>query len=1376
MKKSAYIAVVLFFSVLFLIGPRPLLALDPARKITQYVHDAWGIEEGLPQNTVTAITRTRDGYLWLGTEEGLARFDGVKFTVFTKKEVKQIANNIIRALCVDRSYNLWIGTYGGGLLRRDAESGVFTAFSTANGLCHDIVLSITEDRAGNLWIGTYDGLNRRDAKTGVFSRFTTAEGLAGNIVRSLYEDPGGNLWIGTYGSGLNRRDAKTGVFSRFTTAEGLTGNVVVVIQRDGNGDLWVGTDGGLNLMDKKSGTFTTYTTTEGLAHNFIISLHEDREGNLWVGTRGGGLNRMNVKSRTFSAFTVTDGLTDNNVISLYEDREGSLWIGTYAGGLNRLKNGKVINVTAAEGLTHGFVAAIYEDRGEELWIGTNGGLNRLKNGTVTRYTGKHGLADSSVLAIYEDREGNMWFGTAGGLSRLERMKERAPGSPATQGGSLATQGGNSSGADGEQFTSYTTKDGLAADRVFALYEDDNRDLWIGTDSGLNRMNLEDLKNGTTSISPPEKGPGKNLVSAIFEDGHGDIWIGTYSGLFRRGKDGTFTRYTDKNGLSSQTIFFIYRDRQGVLWIGTDNGLNRFQNGTFAGITAGHGLFDDNIVSIIEDNNANLWMSCNKGIFRAAKRDVAAVLDGKAQTLNCVSYGQQDGMKSRECNDGPNAVCKTGDGKLWFAGIKGAVIIDPAHIPKNMVPPPVVVEAIAVDNKITRPPFTKNGRLFPGGSNRFEISYTGLSFLVPAGVKFKYMLEGFEKEWNEAGTTRTAYYTNLPHGNYHFRVKACNNDGIWNETGADVSFSIQPFFYQTIWFYILCVLAILLSVFTFYRLRVRHLRRRAVRLRKLVGIKTKQLGLEKIKTENALTEIQVAHSQLKKAKEQEEKSRRSAEKANQAKSRFLADMSHEIRTPMNAILGFTNILKHEITSEKHKDYLEAVSSSGKTLMALINDILDLSKIEAGKMDLQLEAVNPRSILTEIKHLFTYKAKEKGLDLLLEIDSRLPDALELDGLRLRQVLMNLSGNAVKFTESGHVKISARCTAGCPVENSGAGSMDIEFAVEDTGIGIPPEERKHIFQAFTQQAGQRTEKYGGTGLGLAISMRLVQLMKGEFSLDSRVGKGSTFAFTLKNVAVSTVSGEETVILESGAVLFERTSVLVVDDNAVNRKLLKKYLDFPGIDVIEAENGADALEKAKGHRPGIVLMDKKMPVMDGCEAVRRMKADVELKDIPIIIITASALGEQRLEIKASGADGCLDKPVAKEELIMELKRFLPYTTDETAGVESASKNESQWSQVEPAPISAETAAKIPQLLELLKDDFSLRSQKLNKGLFFDDMEEFAGRVCRLGEEYGLDILSAWGEGLLKDIHSFDIKKIERTMATFPALIERLENPLHAG
>lgn len=789
---SFALAIVRIPTVLLLCAPSAL-PLDPTTEISQYRRRIWQTEDGLPQNSVLAMAQTADGYLWLGTGDGLVRFDGVRFTVFDSHSTKDLTNGYVLALRAGRRGDLLVGTYGGGVVR--LKEGQFKSYTTRDGLASSEVNCAYEDRAGNVWIGTSKGITRFQG--GRFTIHAAKQALSGNAVLAVCEDKNGAVWAGT-ATGLYRSsDGESG----FVKVMGpvLSSAPVRSLMEDLDGSIWVGTLAGevLKLLD---GEVTVVTKATGLDGSAVRSIVRDRDGNIWFATTG-GIRRL--RAGQLSIDRETDVVSSEVVRSLLEDREGNLWVGTFTGGLMCLSDRRVATYSTRQGLSGVSVLTVYEGRDGDLWAGTaGGGLNRMRNGKWTAYTSEDGLSSNVVTSLLQDHEGSLWIGTEG--AGLDRLKD----------GKLTR----------------VTWNVAATQIVLCLFEDVWGSLWIGGGGALSR-----LKNGEFITYTKKDGLPAEEIKCIVGDGQGGLWLATFgAGLVRfhpgepastaPGDDDKFHSYSLAQGMPSDKVVALYQDPDGTLWIGTfGGGLVRLRDGKFTAYGTREGLPDNSVFQILDDGRGYLWMSSNKGIVQVSKQELNDLAMGKKWSVSSVLYGRADGMESSECNGGTQpAGCRTRDGRLWFPTVKGLAVLDPRKLRTNPRPPPLFVEGLAVDG-LPVPP--ERPGWVPPGAVRFEFQYAALSFVAPEKVKFRYKLDGFDTAWIDAGTRRTAYYTRLPPGEYTFHVIGCNDDGVWNERDASWSFYVAPFFYQSKWFYGLCASGIGLLAWGVYRFRVQQLRAR-----------------------------------------------------------------------------------------------------------------------------------------------------------------------------------------------------------------------------------------------------------------------------------------------------------------------------------------------------------------------------------------------------------------------------------------------------------------------------------------------------------------------------------------------------------------------
>jgi ligand-binding sensor domain-containing protein len=766
----------------------PVSALDPARPLDLFFHQAWLTRDGLPQNSIEAILQTRDGYMWLATQEGLVRFDGVRFEVFDRNTTTGITTNHVTSLLEARDGTLWAGTLGGGLLRWQA--GRVTAFAPAQGLSSDSVMALAEDPSGRIWVGTRD--RGVDVLEGGRVRANAVPGLPSPHLRALAATRDGALWAGTTKGLARLRDGQVEVF---TTRHGLGSDSISALAADAEG-LWIGTAAGLSRFDGRA--FRTLTRRDGLSHDAVRALHVDADGCVWIGTASGGLNRWHAGA--LSAFGSAQGLTSNTVLAVFTSREGALWIGTDGGGLNRLLEGKLTAYGSRQGLSNRDVYSVAPSRRGVLLAGSYlGDVDVLEGTRFRRLVAGQRLGTARVRTLLEDASGVIWIGTDEGLWRVQ----------------------------GGEPVRVTTREGA----VRALAQDAAGAVWVGTDgAGLFRVEKGALVPAAAELRSAQ-------VRAIHPDGQGRLWVGTYGGLALL-RDGAVTLFKTTDGLPHDYVRSIHESPDGTLWLGTyGGGLSRYRDGRFVNYGVKQGLFSDVIYAILEDAGGDLWMSCNRGIFRVPRRELEDVAAGRTQRVTSQPFDEGDGMPTRECNGGNPGAWRTADGRMWFATLGGVVMVDPARMSVNPVPPPVVIDRVVADGVELAGPgqtFSEGEvRSFSPRPRRLELHYAGLSFVAPEKVRYRYRLEGFDGDWVEAGASRTAHYTGLPPRHYRFRVIASNNDGVWNEAGASWEFRLAPALHETPWFLGACALLLVGAGLGLHHWRTLNLRRNEQRLQQRI---------------------------------------------------------------------------------------------------------------------------------------------------------------------------------------------------------------------------------------------------------------------------------------------------------------------------------------------------------------------------------------------------------------------------------------------------------------------------------------------------------------------------------------------------------------
>ena len=737
-------------------------ALDPARTLTQYVHRIWQVQQGLPQAWIGSIVQTHDGYLWLGTQTGLVKFDGVRFTTIDEMDGVPAASLWVTHLLEDDRNALWIGTTGAGLIK--LQGGIATRYSQSEGLPPGAVQCLFKDGQGHVWACTPNGLAElTDGKVRVFG---TADGLSSPDVHAACVAPDGTLRAG---AGDNSQLA-TWNGSRFLTRALPVPNAATIQSMlcAADGTVWIGTSDG--LIRAHAGREDLLTVADGLADNSILTLTETHEGSVLAGTTN-GFSR--IRGNEVDSFRPQDGLSQSTVYSLYEDREGSLWAATKH-GLNQFLDGRAIPYTTSEGLPSNNTGPVLQDSRGIIWVGTlGGGLARFDGHGFAALTTRDGLASNSIAALAEDKAGDLWVGTDAGLNRLRN-------------GRIAGR--------------WTTREGLPANGIRALYRDDAGTMWIATARGP-----AVFRDGAVRRVPDVRGGPSGPILAFGEDRAHQLYAAPED-------DTPALRHADA----------LYRDSDGLLWVGTlGEGLRLVDGNKTFSFSVLDGLFDDVIYGIIEDGQGRLWMACSKGIFSVSRADLRQFAAGTIKSFVSTPYSPLDGLRTVECQPGVQpAIARTKDGRLWFSTIRGVLVIDPEHFDRRLVPPAVIVEAVTVNGE--RRSAGEMGTL-PAGLNNVDFKYTGASFIAPARITFRYTLQGLDKAWVEAGPRREAFYTNLPPGRFRFRVAACTPDGACNESASMVAFAVAPRFYQHSWFFPLCLVGIALAGGAMYQLRIRRLK-------------------------------------------------------------------------------------------------------------------------------------------------------------------------------------------------------------------------------------------------------------------------------------------------------------------------------------------------------------------------------------------------------------------------------------------------------------------------------------------------------------------------------------------------------------------------
>lgn len=1201
------------------------------------------VRDGLSQSTVMSILQDSRGFIWLGTESGLDRYDGYSLEEYRRERgnSQALASDYIWKIDEDSRGDLWLATSGGGVARWDRGSDRFQQFrhvpSDPHSIASDTVRTLHVDASDRVWVGTDRGLDVLDPRTGRARHFAHQAGnprsLAANGVYALYSDRGGRLWVGT-DQGLNRYQPATDDFVQIAVAGPLGGARVRAILEDHLGAMWIGTfEGGLHRFDPQSGQVTSFrhaaTDPRSLSSDRVRAVMEDDAHRLWVATSD-GLNLFDRDSQSFVRYgrdaDSPHSLRDDDVMSLHQDRGGVLWVGTRAGGASHWSP-KSWTLGHYQSALFGksAVNAFADDGQGTVWVGTAGGLVEIdtRRRREHRYTressGPLTLEDNSVMSLLHDRSGALWIGTMrGGLMRFDRRRGTV--------------------------RSYRNSDldpaAWLGDGVMCLYEDRDGEIWAGTfGGGLARI---ERATGDLIRYPSGTAPGalsSPRASAIAEDPQGNLWIGTIGGglnLLER-HTGRFYHYRrndhDRGSLSDDVIYAVHVDPEGTVWVGTaGGGLDRVVGNSsqpaairFERERRLANLPSQVVYGIESDRQGQLWLSTNKGLVRLDPRT------GKSRLLREVH-----GLQADEFNF--NAHYRGRDGTLYFGGNGGFNAFLPESALSQAPPPRVALTSVAVLNE--QLPFPE----FPDAEHPLRLAhddrlvtfeFAALDFMSPANNRYLYRLEGFDADWVNAGALHRATYTNLAAGEYTLRVRAMNADGVWSTQDLTIPVHVAAAPWNTLTarlIYAAVLLLILGYAWKLQRTRSRREQDHKRELESMVRLRTQEL----------------------------EERNRQLQVLSRAKSDFVARMNHELRTPMNGVLGLSELLLDTRLDAVQRRFAEGIHRSADSLLAIVDDVLDFSKLEAGRLQLAPVDCDLVELVEQTAEMLAARAAGKNIELLCESPARPLPRVRVDAVRLRQVLVNLGGNAVKFTESGAVtlRITTQAVHGNPLQGR---PLQVRLDVADTGIGIEPENQARIFEEFMQEDASTTRRYGGTGLGLAIARQLVTLMGGQLTLVSTPGVGSTFS-----VDLSLPLADATARLPVPSTDVAGLRILVADDNAAVRRFISRTLDEWGAHASEAGSLPEVLHELRSTPYNATLIDHSLLDAAGPGELQSVLAERTVRPRVIRLAAFAELADARAS-DAHWFDAEITKPVRLLPLQQVLTGATPSDLTQSSGPSEA-------------------------------------------------------------------------------------------------------------
>ncbi len=1201
---------------------------------------------GLSHNTVIEIMQDHQGFLWFGTLNGLDRYDGYHFTSYKPitGDSTSLSDNVINAIHEDSRQRLWVGTLNGLNLYNRSEDNFRRLThdrNNGNSLIDNRVRCIMEDQKGIIWIGTEGGVSCYDPVEKQFENFVPDSSKKGTlqdfIIHDIYEDNRKQIWIATE-LGLNKYNRITDDFDYYPyrTEPGLPNAAVMCLQEDRWGNIWVGTwNNGLQRLDIAT---QKIQPVEAIDAEIITDIHIDNANRMWICSYDKGLfvlpqiyrnlddkSFSDLQNYTYDEFDDT-GINSNELWTVFEDETGLIWLGNENAGINKCNpaashirhyRAKIFDTNS---LSNNRVTGFYEDESGKIWIGTRfGGLNTFdpqrEKFEAYRYDAQNvnSIASNMVVSL-AGTENYLWIGT--GVHGLDRMDRHT--------GEITHFR-----AAGDDPTS------ISSDNIYTLFKDSRERVWIGSwGGGLSLVN--DNQESFTNYPIDKSNTRLNVVTTIAEDTSGGLWLGTYGkGLaYFEPKTGQmrFYQHDEKNSgsIGHNNINTLLVDENGRLWISTMGaGINRLDKfnrksgeAIFSNIDV-QGELPDNIVEfIVQDNDGLLWLGTSHGVASLNP------LTGEMKNFDSKDGFGQDVFIHEAC-------LRASNGFLYFGGINGFNVFHPNNLQYNTHVPPVIITDFqifnqsvepgdAFGNKIGQSIFTADKITLTYKDNVFSFEFAALDFTSPERNQYAFKMEGFDNQWRRTdGDRNFVTYTNLPHGDYTFRVKGANNHNVWNEVGTSIDLVITAPFWKTNWMmavYVGLIVGILLII------------RRAVltQERHKAKIEMEMLKAEKI------------------------------HEVDQLKLSFFTHISHEFRTPLNLIIGPLERMltaKDEISEEKRSIYYNLVLKNARRLLKLINQLMDARKLDTGSMKLIPVEKDFIAFAKAIYSVFHHRAERKNIDyrFISNPDSKF---IAFDPDKVEKILYNLISNAMKFTgEGGEVTVKVDYL----VENREKGTIpgqqgQVQVEVIDTGIGIEKEQLDHIFDPFYQVPKSSPGKIQGSGIGLSITRDFVKLHGGDIKVNSQLNTGSAFIFTIPENHVEVDKTEQAIpetVNDKDTENSDKPLILTVEDDKDLRQYLKMEIE-DHFNVIHAPDGLSGFELATEKIPDLIISDVNMPVMNGYDLCRRCKQDQRTSHIPVILLTAYTNSKKKKEGFAAGADDYITKPFNPEMLKLRINNLL--------------------------------------------------------------------------------------------------------------------------